>query len=264
MFQPDPKATYQMPIHFGGGKFDPTFIITQKATGISISYETSRQSLENFLPEGFELIEPRVSVAYNMFTEINWMHGGAYNVVDISVPVRFHGKKDQLEGMYPLVTWENQTAPILGGREQTGIPKIYADIEDLRVQRPHYIGAASSRGNTFLSLSFEETKELTGKELEAARAQHKSYNVFGWRWIPKVGGPGADLDQFIVYPQGLDLDHAFDGKGSLQWIEQTPMQYGHMHFIVNQLAAIPIKKFVSAILYNGGSRLNSVGSRVLK
>lgn len=41
------------------------------------------------------------------------------------------------------MVWENNTTPILGGREQTGIPKIYADIEDLHILKPHYATIAS-------------------------------------------------------------------------------------------------------------------------
>ena len=259
-----------MPVHFGrgdyfgGGMFDPSFVVTQKATGILISYETDRQMLENYVPEVFDLLEPKVNIAYNLFTEINWMHGGAYNLLDVSVPVRFHGKKDTLDGSYPLVTWENRTAPILGGREQTGIPKIYADIENLHVQRPHYHGSASSRGSTFFSLSFEETGQITGTDLDAARVLCKSANVIGWRWIPKVGKPGAELSQFILYPQGLDIDTGFVGRVSMRWIEQSPMQYGFQFWIVNQLAALPIKKVFDAYLFHGGSRLNPLGARVLE
>lgn len=264
MFRPDPDFTYLMPVHFGGGKFDPTFVVTQRATGIAISYETDRKMLEQYVPEVFELLEPRVNIAYNMFTEINWMHGGAYNLVDVGVPVRFRGKKDTLEGTYPLVIWENQTAPIIGGREQTGIPKIFADIENFHVQRPAWHGAASSMGSTFLSLDFEETGPITGRDLDAARAQFKAMNIIGWRYIPKVGKPGAELSQFILYPQGLDIDTAFAGKGTVTWTEQTPMQYGSQYWIVNQIAALPVKKILNAVLFHGGSRLSSMGARILK
>ena len=46
------------------------------------------------------------------------MHGGQY-ADQCGAPVRFHGKKDELDGAYTLVVWENKTAPILRGREQT-------------------------------------------------------------------------------------------------------------------------------------------------
>ena len=264
MFRPDPEFSYLMPAHFGGGRFDPTFMITQKATGLVITYETERKMLEAYVPEVFELLSPVVTVAYNMFTEINWMHGGAYNLVDVSVPVRFSGKKDTLTGAYPLVTWENKTAPILGGREQTGIPKIFCDIENLRVLGSACHGAAASQGSTFLNMDFEQTGQLTGKDLDAARSQFKSMNTIGWRYIPKVGKPGAELSQFILYPQGVDIDTAFVGNGSLKWIEQTPMQYGNQFWVANAVAALPVKKITNTVLFHGSARLHSNGARVLE
>ena len=149
MFRPQDDFTYLMPVHFGGGKFDPGTLVTQKATGLAVSYETERDLLENYIPEGFELLAPEVQVAFNKFTEINWMHGGQYNLINVSAPVRFHGKKDELDGAYTLVVWENKTAPILGGREQTGIPKIYAISKTcisygLTMQRPSATRGAPS------------------------------------------------------------------------------------------------------------------------
>lgn len=264
MFRPDPEFSYLMPAHFGGGRFDPGFMITQKATGLAITYETDREMLEAYVPEVFKLLTPKVTVAYNRFTEINWMHGGAYNLVDVSVPVRFCGKKDTLTGAYPLVTWENKTAPILGGREQTGIPKIFCDIEDLRVLGPASHGSASSGGSTFLYVDFEQTGPLTGRDLDAARAQFRSMNTIGWRYIPKVGKPGAELSQFILYPQGVDIDTAFTGNGSLKWIGQTPMQYGYQFGVANQIAALPVKKVTNTVLFHGSARLHANGARVLE
>ncbi|MDD3112099.1 MAG: acetoacetate decarboxylase family protein, partial [Methanofollis liminatans] len=119
MFRTQNDCTYLMPVHFGGGKFDPGTIVSQRTVALGITYETDGKLLENYIPEGFELLAPEVQVTFNKFTEINWMHGGYYNLINVAAPVRFHGKKDHLDGSYTLVVWENRTAPILGGREQT-------------------------------------------------------------------------------------------------------------------------------------------------
>lgn len=169
MFRPEKDFTYLMPIHFGGGKFDPDMKLNQKVTSLAISYETDQKILEKFIPEEFELMAPNVNVAFSKFTEINWMHGGQYNVINVSSPVSFSGKKDQIEGDYTLVVWENRTAPILGGREQTGIPKIYADIEDLHILKPQYATTTSYEGNTFLNMNFESTGRITGNELDQGK-----------------------------------------------------------------------------------------------
>lgn len=264
MFRPQRDFTYLMPAHFGGGKFDPETKITQKTTSLAISYETDKKLLENYIPEGFELLAPEVQVVFSKFTEINWMHGGQYNLINVAAPARFHGKEDQLNGSYTLVVWENKTAPILGGREQTGIPKIFADIEDLHIVKPHYATTISYEGNTFLNMNFEETAPIIGNELDHLKSEFVSQNTLGWRYIPKVGAPGAELSQFILYPQGIEVKTAQAGKGSLKWTELTPMQNPAQYWIINSLASLPIKKITQAILLEGRAVLRAMGARVIE
>jgi len=264
MFRPQDDFMYMMPIHFGGGKFDPESKISQKGRSLIITYETDKALLENYIPEGFELLAPTVEVVFCKFTEINWMHGGQYNLINVSSPVRFHGKKDTLDGAYTLAVWENKTPPISGGREQTGIPKMFADIEDLHIMEPHYTTTISYEGNTFLRMHFEAGGQITGSDLEAVKAQSRVMNTLGWRYIPKVGGPGADLSQFILYPQAMKVTSALGGAGTLTWIEQTPMQNPSQWWIINCLAMLPIKKGINAIMTEGMSTLHAMGARVIE
>jgi len=264
MFRPQDDFTYLMPVHFGGGRFDPGTLVTQKTMGLAINYETDRDLLENYIPEGFELLAPVVEVAFNKFTEINWLHGGQYNLINVAAPVRFHGKRDEIDGDYTLVVWENKTAPILGGREQTGIPKIQADIEDLHVLRPHYATNVSYEGNTFLRMDFEAASPVTGRDLDALKSQFASMNTLGWKYIPKAGAPGAEISQFILYPQGVEVDTAQAGTGSLEWIEQTPMQNPAQYYIINSLASLPVKRVTQAVLMEGRAVLHAMGARVIE
>jgi len=264
MFKLEKDFTYSMPAHFGGSKFDPEVKLTQKATTILISYETEEKLLENYIPEVFELLAPEVQVIFSEFREINWMLGGHYNLIDVSVPVRFNGKKDKVDGKYSLVVWENNTTPILGGREQTGIPKIYADIEDMHILKPHYATTASFDGNTFLNMDFEATGELTGDEFEQVKVMSLNLDTIGWRYIPKVGAPGAEISQFILYPQGMEVEKVQVGNGGLKWTELTPMQNPSQSHIINSLAALPVKNITGAMLSEGMAALRAFGARVLE
>jgi hypothetical protein len=40
--------------------------------------------------------------------------------------------------------------------------------------------------------------------------------AFGWRYVPKVGGPGADLSQPILFPMRLETESAWAGSGTSQ------------------------------------------------
>lgn len=130
------------------------------------------------------------------------MAGGAYNLVQVSVLARFNGKRDQLKGQFILVVWENKTWLILGGREETGIPKIYADIEDLHIIQPNYYTSASYEGNTFLRLELLGAKPVDRQTLAQIQVSAATINALGWRYIPRVGALGADLSQPILLSPG--------------------------------------------------------------
>jgi len=263
MFKLQKDSAYMMPAHFGGDTFDPSHKARQKATMLAVSFETERAELERYIPEELELLAPEVQVTLNQLTEINWLAGGHYNLVSVSAPVRFTGKKDHIDAAYSLVIWENRTTPILTGREQTGVPKIFADIEDMHIFRPHYATSVSFEGNTFLSMNFEAGSPLTGNDLKQVKAQFKSLESIGWRYIPKVGGPGADLSQFILFPQFMEVESAYTGKGSLTWTELSVMQNPRQHHIIKALASLPVNKVIGSVLAEGEIILQGAQARVL-
>jgi len=231
---------------------------------LTISYETDRAQLENYIPEEFELRAPEVQVAFQRLTEVDYLAGGKYNLIAVQAPVRFHGKMDQLDGAYQLVIWENKTYPILTGREQTGIPKIYADIEDLHIMKPYYRTTASYEGNAFLTMDFEATGPITGQELDRLKSQSASSDMLGWRYIPKVGAPGAELSQFVLFPMSVEVETAQQGTGSLNWMEQTNAQNISQYQIINSLASLPIVQITQAVLTKGLYVLHTGRSRVIE
>lgn len=264
MFRLDRDATYLMPAHFGGDPFDPSYQARQKAAMLTVTFETDRAELERYIPEELELRAPEVQVALSQLTEINWLAGGRYNLVSVSAPVRFGGDVDRVDAPYALVVWENRTAPILTGREQTGVPKIFADIEDLHIHRPHYATSVSYEGNTFLTMTFEAGEPLSGADLDRAKATFGPLDTIGWRYIPKVGAPGADLSQFILFPQAMEVDRVYPGTGTLTWTELSPMQNPRQHHIIRALASLPVKRTIRSMLAEGEVVLRGAEARVLR
>jgi len=263
MFRLQKDSTYMMPANFGGYIFDTSYRARQKVTSLVFTFETERAELERYIPEELELRAPEVQVAFNQLTEINWLGGGKYNLVNVAVPARFNGKKDHVDAAYPLVIWENRTDPILTGREQTGIPKIFADIEDLHIYQPHFATSVSYEGNTFLSMQFEAKGPLTGKELEQAKIQFRPMDLLGWRFIPKVGAPGADLSQFIHFPQWMEVEKASAGTCTVTWTELSVMQNPRQHQIIKALASLPVKKVTRSAMVEGEVILDTTQARVL-
>jgi len=72
------------------------------------------------------------------------MVNGEYNLVQVSANVKYTGNDEGLIGNYPLVIWENKTAPILEGREEDGMSKVFADVATHRNYNGHWFVRTSS------------------------------------------------------------------------------------------------------------------------
>lgn len=264
MFKFDDNKCYAMPAHFGGYDYVPTGTCYRDVVSITCTYRTDGDRLADYLPEPFEPIRPELSVTYSQCRECEWMMGSGYNLVEVCAPARFNGRRDRIEGDFALVVWENRTAPILGGREETGIPKIYADIEDLHIFQQNYFTNASYEGNTFLRLELTGVQPVTEQQLAAMKAPRDDRALFGWRYIPNVGGPGAALSQPILYPQAGELSSAWTGTGTVQWTQLRPEQNPTQWHIIKALAELPIIEMSPAVMTKAVAILKSMQARVLE
>ncbi|WP_051327820.1 acetoacetate decarboxylase family protein [Desulfatirhabdium butyrativorans] len=261
MFKFEDDKCYRMPAHFGGSPFDPEAKANYNdVTSLTYRYRTDGDKLADYIPEGFELTSPELIIQYQQCRQVEWMAGSYYNLVSVGAPVRFNGREDRLEGTYSLVIWENKTTPILTGN-MMGVPKIYADIEDLHILADTYRACLSYEGNTFLQMEMKPTKALKKQQVNVLTTD---FNSFGWRYIPKVGGPGADLSQPILFPMRNEPDCGWQGNGAIQWTElsweQNPMQW----HIIKALAQLPIVELAPVILTKGRMVLMEARGKVLR
>lgn len=237
-----------MPAHFGenellGAMQDDNHVIHEDVTSIALGYRTDRKLLEQYIPEGFELVEPVVRVFAAINDGCQWLAGRSYNVVGATVPVIFKGKVDEIAGPFILVLWEDCTEAIVGGREQTGVPKVYADI-DVRLTDRQWLAAGSSNGNKFIDIELDEAKKVSAEELATLNENQGVNNMLAWRYIPNIGNPGPALSHATLFPQEMGkITEAWRGKPSVQWTglnwEQSPNQYK----ISTALAALPILEY---------------------
>lgn len=261
MFKFEDDKCYRMPAHFGGWVFDPDAkAYYHDIVTLAYSYTTDGDRLANYLPEGFELIKPELIIQYQQCRQVEWMAGSYYNLATVAAPVRFNSQHDRLEGAFALVVWENKTTPILTGN-MMGVPKIYADIEDLHIVVDTYRTRLSYEGSTFLQLEMTGPKPM---DEEQVKALHTDVNSFGWRYIPKVGAPGADLSQPILFPMRSEPNAAWLGSGTVKWTEltwdQNPMQW----HIIKALAELPIMEMAPVMMMQGRSTLMEARGRVLR
>ena len=142
-----------------------------------------------------------------------------------------------------------------------GVPKIYADIEDLHIVADTYRTRASYEGSTFLQMEMTEPKPVDKQQVETFVTD---LNSFGWRYVPKVGGPGAELSQPILFPMRWEPNSAWVGCGTVQWRElrweENPMQW----HIIKALAGLPMIEMAPVMLMKGRAILMESRGRVLR
>lgn len=253
---------YDMPVHFTGRPFYQVRAVYGDVTNISVNYETDQGALLELIPEDFELLKPVVSVQFANCRDVDWMTGGEYRLIQLASPVRYVGNAEGLEGEYPLVIWENKTCPIIGGREEDGMPKIFADVAAERHQEDHWFTAASHECNTFLTIDFEKKAELSPKDI-AAINEHSKINFFGWRSIPNLGKGGTSLSHATLYPQEMIVSCAWFGEGRINWPPFKPEMHMKQSGMIDALARLPIVKYMPAMMMKCAMQLNFGDSRAL-
>ncbi|NIQ32921.1 MAG: acetoacetate decarboxylase, partial [Nitrososphaeria archaeon] len=128
----DPKKLYMMPLIMGPISDRNQGSQYEKVEMLSLQYKTNHEAVEALLPDCFKPAdEPTVTIAFGFNDGVDFLLGRGYNVVIVLLAAKFLGEKDNLEGDYALVIFENETHPIVTGREILGAPKIFADIPSL-------------------------------------------------------------------------------------------------------------------------------------
>lgn len=241
MFQFRDDYVYNMPPHFGGTEGDGMANLQYNdCTVIAVNYLTDEGALSQYVPDVFEITEPLVSVQYQKCMGIDWMAGGYYSLIEVATPARH--LPTETDGIYVFVIWEDKTAPILGGREVTGMPKVYSEIPDFHKLGGEVTVHASHEGRVFIELELELGREFSPEEL-SQMTENGRINQLGWRYIPNIGKPGAALSHATLYPVDSTFFSGNTAEGKIKWTKAeyrfNPMQ-AH---IINALADLPVLEY---------------------
>jgi len=247
-----------MPAHFGVPKMPkPPSGWYHDVTTMNVQYLTDRERLQSLLPHPFKVAdEALVTVTYAQSRDVDWLAGRGYNLISVNAAVVFEGDQEELEGSFALVVWENLADPILSGRELTGIPKIFADIDDHTITDEEWRCGASHFGSAIVDLSIRNLTVPTAEQIVTAQAEQESKdNPMAWRYIPAVGGFGAAISEPTIYPSENVITEAQIGEGRIEWHRLTWEQNPTQFHIVNKLADLPVLEYRPAIVTKGSTNL---------
>lgn len=250
-------VVYSMPLIMG-----PLFKEAQRpgrvygeVESLSATFRTEREALRPLVPSCFLIPEePTATVSFSVNNHVDFMAGGGYRIGYVGVSARFEGEED-VDGLHILVMWENDTLPIFTGREMIGIPKLHADITQIRQVDEGLRASASVWGHEVLGLDVAGLKEQNMVVRRTAQKRINSIPWLGYKHIPAIDGP-ADVSYPMVVWNEIELDELWFGDTA------TPLlpTVGHadldrLAVITETLARIPLGELEFAAHAKGSAVL---------
>jgi acetoacetate decarboxylase len=252
-----------MPVGFGQSPPHSAGVFDDVWTGI-VNYRSEKDRLAAFLPEPFRPADdPIVSVVYQQCLGVNILHGGGYNLMGVNLAAVFEGTRDHLVGQFCLILWENQTVPIIRGRELLGIPKIFADVPDPEKIESTWSVRVLDDERTLIEMELTEGRRLSDEEVEELNRPRDDKHWFGWRYIPNVNGFGAALSE----PQSIGVENvftsAYEVEGEVRYGDGAWDAHPGAQDILGGLRKLAVKEYLGGMVGRGSMTNTRARHRVL-
>ena len=254
----DPAKAYLMPLIMGPAfdlKDRPRSVYAETKS-LAVTFRTDPDAVRLLVPECFLIPdEPTVTVAFGDHDRIDFMAGDGYRVAYVGVSARFEGD-ETIDGLYILVMWENQTLPVLLGRELIGIPKLAADITAMReLEAGRLRATASVWGHEVVRLELSGLKEQNAVVRRTAQRRVNAIPWLGYKHVPSLDGPPDASYPMIVWNE-IEIDRLlFAQRGSVTFGTPGDDDLGQLAGITRVLNTLPLGEMVFASHARGSAVL---------
>ncbi|KAH8760909.1 FAD binding domain protein [Hyaloscypha finlandica] len=270
-----PSLYWRMPIAFGPmpGPRQTHFGHPRQAedstfTTASIKFKTSRTMLQNLFPHtssSYRFKSPG-TFAYASFSQttlgkMEWLGGSGYNHLGLYIHGVEYVKKDGsvISGTYMPLLFESLTDPIVSGREELGMPKLYSSLDIHRRASSYRINAGwegAIWGNFVLSDLVESSQSNESGKISG----EDDDGILVYRYIPKVGRESkgeaeAEYPVFVPYAEDFPTPRpkrVFKAnKASFKIDPLDTDALPSLHHIISRLAELPVYEVVSGKVVEG-------------
>ncbi|KAL4790685.1 hypothetical protein BDV19DRAFT_401896 [Aspergillus venezuelensis] len=234
----------------------------------SIKFKTSRTLLQNLLPnESYSFGTPSTVVtatfSQTLLHGMDWLGGGGYRHMGLYIDgVQYKAADSQVyKGTYLPILFESLSDPIVSGREELGMPKLYSALEANSRKDSFYL-SASWQGAVWGRFTWEGLEEQDPNAGSKPGDSGVNGGLLIHRYVPQVGAdkkgkaeveypvivPNADESKVLVSKvnrvrRAKKASFEIDG---LSW-EALPT----LHHIISRLAEIPIDEILEAKIVEG-------------
>ncbi|KAK5948540.1 hypothetical protein OHC33_010436 [Knufia fluminis] len=229
---------------------------TVKAT---IKFKTSATMLRNIFPSSayaFEKPDTIATAAFvvESFKNLAWLGGGGYDLLALYIYGVQYTPGDGnavVNGKYCPVMFENLADPIISGREELGVPKVFSDIA-VTTTEASYQAEISWRGHKWATLKWSALQNCHHVSADQDLLLHK--------YMPRTGahGPEADAEYTVLIRGDPRASAVMSMRNSasdshVKFCETTPLHLPTLHHIVSRLAELPVIEVAEAtvVQYQG-------------
>lgn len=234
--------------------------VYQEIETLIFEYETDPAAIPPLLPDPFKPGKsPTVSVLFNDTNGVDFMAGRGYRMAAISVSAQFDGEDGHMEGSYVLGMPENDTLPIITGREWLGMPKFFTDISPIKIMADGSLRCeASLWGHLLFGIKIAPPlKSQNALIRKAASSQSSNTPSFGYKYISSFKGP-PDADYPTVMWNDVELAELALGKeGTLYFGNTTEEEVGHYQSFIDAIRSLEIRKVTQTVHSRGAMVLRN-------
>ncbi|HSB64991.1 MAG TPA: acetoacetate decarboxylase family protein [Anaerolineales bacterium] len=266
MMRLDPSLYYRMPLAMGAvGDRRNAKLVYPQVEVLAFQYLTDADALADLLPEYYQPgKEPLVTVIFSQNNGLSFMAGGGYRLAAFQLSARYDGKQDHLEGDYIVVMFEDNTWPIIGGREDLGVPKLYADISKIKIMPDGHLRCeASVDGHLLFGLDVPPLKRQIGLARLLAGRQINARPWFGHKYIPSLDGPPDANYPTVIYNVSKLEKFWLGKKASLRFGMARIEDIGLVKHLLDALATLIILRPIQVVHFIGSAVLRYDLSRRL-
>jgi len=232
---------------------------------LSLQFKTDHDSVKALLPKGYEPADvPTANIAFSFYDGVDFMAGKGYNVVFVVLAAKYAGKTDNLEGDYVLVILENDTVPIISGRELLGAPKFYADIPSPEVLMDESFRCeASLWGHLLLGI---EVGPMKKQNIVIRKMGGRMLSGRPWmthKYIPSLEGE-PDADYPIANWSDSKMEELWLGKsGKIFLGDAGEEDIGVFNGVIEVIRSLPVREISQVSHWKGSQVLRYDRSRRL-
>ncbi|KAJ0416728.1 hypothetical protein BJY00DRAFT_325985 [Aspergillus carlsbadensis] len=270
-----PNPYWRMPIAFGpmpgprqthlGVPRDGT---NSTFTTASIKFKTSRTVLQNLFPPGRKgwRFTSADTVAYASFSQttlgkMEWLGGSGYRHIGLYIHGVEYVKEDGslVQGTYLPILFESLTDPIVSGREELGMPKLYTSVDVYRRSNSYRI-RTGWEGALWGNFLLEDLVEVDPSTTTGALSGEADAGILGYKYIPKTGRENKNVaaEEYAIFdafakavPTPKPHKVYTTKKASIQIDALDWEQLPTLHHVISRLAEVPVFEIVGAKVVEG-------------